>query len=492
MTTAEDIAKQHNLRRSGSGRYVGPCPKCGGSDKTNRLNLRTDGGFKCYSCDFKGDLITWLREVDGLSCPEAHQAAGKGCTLHHCPVRGTCRLGDGTGPKPPKARALAPSPAHSSKTLPSSTTKSPQQIWAAWADQLTRQAHNQLKKEPEQIQYLNSRGITPEAINRHKLGWLTRNSNIQRSQIGLPPRDDGKPTLWIPAGLLIPIYDQAQGIHRIRVRRTSQDRDRFLPDLKYVWIEGSGNAPLVIQPQGDQKPRGAIIVEAELDAIACAAAHPQIIAIALGTVNTGIPAELHQLLQPLPTILLSLDADPGKDGKPGAGPKAIAAWRSQYRQAQYWPVPAGKDPGDYAALPAADLRAWIESGLLPPVSKAAPKAPRAERTPALYDTTPGAGGETVNTTPAAEVDPDAVHGTSHSGHPYIISDRHSIRRQAACAAFSWREIKMLRGMTPEQSEHLIQIKEAFGNDAKILKTKRLGLGLNDKRRRAKIEREGKQ
>jgi hypothetical protein len=46
-------------------------------------------------------------------------------------------------------------------------------------------------------------------------------------------------------------------------------------------------------------------------------------------------------------------------------------------------------------------------------------------------------------------------------------------------------------MTPEQSEHLIQIKEAFGNDAKILKTKRLGLSLNEKRRLAKIEREGK-
>lgn len=63
-----DIASRYKLRR-GSGRYAGPCPKCGGSARSDKFVIQDDGGFKCYGCDFKGDIITWLREMEGKSCP---------------------------------------------------------------------------------------------------------------------------------------------------------------------------------------------------------------------------------------------------------------------------------------------------------------------------------------------------------------------------------------------------------------------------------------
>jgi len=94
--TPETIAHNYNLHRVGNG-YAGPCPKCGGSPRSDKFNLKDDGGFKCYACGFKGDAITWLREIEGKTCPEAFEALGQPCDRHDCAVRGTCRMGRGEG-----------------------------------------------------------------------------------------------------------------------------------------------------------------------------------------------------------------------------------------------------------------------------------------------------------------------------------------------------------------------------------------------------------
>ena len=97
-TLLTEIADTYGLKRRGnSTRYVGPCPKCGGSKGSDKFVIKDDGGFKCYSCSFKGDIITWLREMDGKSCAEAHEITGLPCRSAPCPVRGICRLGDGSG-----------------------------------------------------------------------------------------------------------------------------------------------------------------------------------------------------------------------------------------------------------------------------------------------------------------------------------------------------------------------------------------------------------
>ena len=232
MTTAADIAAKYSLRRR-NGRNVGACPQCGGSKKSDKFVLHDDGGFKCYSCGFKGDLITWLRTIEGLSCPEAHQALGKTCTVPGCPVYATCRMGAGnTGERPAyRPTAIQPNLALGQKTLPSATTRTPAEIWQAWAAELVATAYTNLARQPDQQQWLANRGIPAEAVQRHQLGWLTRSSKIQRTDIGLPPNDE-KPTLWIPAGLVIPIYAADGSIHRLRIRRTPEERaaDHMLKD----------------------------------------------------------------------------------------------------------------------------------------------------------------------------------------------------------------------------------------------------------------------
>lgn len=364
------IAGKYGLKRRGnSSRYVGPCPKCGGSSGSDKFVIKSDGGFKCYACSFKGDIITWLREMDGLSCPEAHEAAGLECRAHSCQVRGTCRQGDGSGKRPAKVQhSVAPQDKEAVAELPVSEVKTPQQSWQTWAAGLVEKAAGNLQEQPEVLAWLAARGIAAAAVLRFRLGWLKHQQSIDRKSFsGLEPEKDGKSSLWIPDGLVVPVFTAAGEIHRIRIRRTEEARAKFLPKRKYQFIEGGGTGPLVIRSDSTKgRCRGAMIVEADLDAMAVAAAHEQVMAIAIQTVSAGIPADLAEELATTPTILVCLDADPGKDGKLGAGPTAVQRWLDRYRQASFWPVPQGKDPGDYATA-GKPLRPWIESGLIPEI-----------------------------------------------------------------------------------------------------------------------------
>lgn len=352
-------AAQRQQWRRGSGRYVGQCPKCGGSARTNRFVMQDDGGFKCYSCGFKGDIITWLREVEGKTCGEAHDTLGVECRAASCAKRDTCRQ-SGQQAKRPRAQRQALQPRHpsASATIPAGTIKSPEQLWQSWATETVEKAVLALQAQPSVLAYLKGRGISESAVRRFRLGYMPHDRQVYRRDLGLGDKD-GKDKLWIPGGLLIPIFDESGQIHRLRVRRTKEAMERFLPDRKYVWIEGSGSAPLVIPPLVADIPRGAVIVEAELDAMAVADAHHHVLVIALGTVQGGVPESLRRELELIPAILVALDADTGREG---AGPKAVKAWLRTFRQARFWPVPEAKDAGDYAKA-GGDLTQWVEVGL---------------------------------------------------------------------------------------------------------------------------------
>ncbi|MBV5305580.1 MAG: toprim domain-containing protein [Desulfobulbaceae bacterium] len=363
----ESIASTHHLHRR-TDRWVGPCPKCGGSTTSDKFNLRDDGGFKCYSCGFCGDIITWLREMEGKSCGAAHDEAGLACRKGaDCPNYGSCRMGDGSGRRTQvKKHSVQPMcQKQQGKLAVSQTVKEPDQLWQAWASAFTHDAAATISGQKAQLTWLASRGIDMATVQRFGLGWLQKNDHVNRAGIGLSPERDGKRELWVPAGLVIPIMGVKGEVHRLRVRRPSWAREKFLPNRKYVWIEGSGNKPMVIH--SIHPCRGAVIVEAELDAIAVAAAHQDVLVVAIGTVQGPITMDLMEILTSMPVILVALDADADKDGKKGAGQAAVSVWLRAYRQAKYWPVTAGKDPGDFVKEHQGDLRAWVEGGLVPPL-----------------------------------------------------------------------------------------------------------------------------
>lgn len=479
-----DIAARYNLTRR-NGRYAGPCPKCGGSKTSDKFSLRDDGGFKCYgSCGFKGDAITWLREMEGLSCPDAHESADKRCELTTCPVYGTCRMGDGSGKiaKKRNLTSVAPVAAASVKPLSTAETRDPETLWQDWAAEFVQKSATALEKNKQALAWLAARGIDASVNTGIEwgLGWSARNGKVDRADIGLPVEADGKPHLWIPAGLVITTFDAAGHVHRLRIRRTDADRAKFLPDLKYVWLQGSGTAPMIIVPDGES--RGAVIVEAELDAIACASAHPGVTVIALGTVSAGLPASVRAQLDAAPVILVALDADPGKDGKAGAGPAAIKAWLGEYRKAKYWPVPAGKDPGDYVKDHGGNLHPWIEAGLTPPLRAADPATPGQAETPcnlkvsgggagaegqpipqAVAVADRGAAGESGGQSGENDAVPAPLHGVSAGGREYIVvytrgQQRQMSERFPGVPILGSREVAKL---DPRSAEAVLMLKTEF-------------------------------
>lgn len=448
-----DIAARFNLRKHGN-RYVGPCPKCGGSNRTDKFNIRDDGGFKCYACEFKGDIIGWLREMDGMTCPQAHEAAGLPCRAATCPVKSTCRLGDGSGERTRTARVLRPAAARATRSSAPALVRAPKTPWAAWAEEIAERAASHLAANQMAVNYLAGRGIHYTAAQASGLGWLPSPVYVDRRAIGLPV--DDKDRLWVPAGLVIPVRAADGSINRLNIRRHEADRARFLPDLKYYVVPGSGTDLMHLRPAGPA--RGVVIVEAELDAIAIAAANDQVDVIAIRTVAAKLSDDLRRVCQAATVILVALDAD----AKTAAGQKAAVAWTADYPQAVYWPVFSGKDPGDFAAQ-GGNLRTWIEAGLPPVVTAPAPAIISHDPAPMPLDAqTGGEGGEFI------------AYGLSGGGLKYILVKtrgdwRRMVERHPGVAIVGASELERIDA---KNADDVLRVKQIFGA-AEVLAQKRL-------------------
>lgn len=372
----QEIADKHGLRRSGH-RFTGPCPFCSGSKRSDKFSLVSEsGGWKCYACGEKGDLVSFLRKDFGLNCPDAHEKAGRECKTPDSCKSENCRFSTRRGQAPQKAsrRPTAPQPFRArvqERELPTISPSFPKAIWVQWAEAFVAKAHDRLLENKEEMAYLASRGIPRAAVERFSLGWHPHVEMVPFATVGLTPffdeqKDKQVNKLWVPLGLVIPIDDFGGGLHRLRIRRPQSEREKSLPKLKYQWLRGSGKLPMVITPTSG-KVRGAVIVEAELDAIAIAHAHSEVAVISIGSLGAGIDPDLKKSLDNTPVILVALDAE-----KKSAN--AIGMWKRAFRHARECFTPEAKDPGDYCQQ-GGDLHAWIEAALPAKSSVKAPQPP---------------------------------------------------------------------------------------------------------------------
>jgi hypothetical protein len=366
-----DLVSNHtNLRKSGS-RYVGPCPKCGGSSTTDRFSVNTAKGFfHCFSCGFNGDAIKWLREIEGASCPDAHERLGLTCENTGCPAWEKCRLGNGGNKSNRKASPSVqpvqpPAPPEPEQYHPASAN-TPQQQWAQQAAPLIEKAHHTLLQNQDQLNYLHQRGIPSAAIEWGKLGYLPENRYPKRETWGLPTelKENGKPKkMFIPSGILIPFFD-ADTPHRIRIRRENPRQQ----DSRYYWVQGSGDDVPVIGPA---KARAVVVIESDLDAfmVRWQCRDLDIAVIPLGTCSAKPKQTAMRTLQNAQVILLAHDFEPRVNPRTGQhenpGGQGAKWWLNTFPGAKRWPVPAGKDAGDYYKDHNGDIRAWILAGLPP-------------------------------------------------------------------------------------------------------------------------------
>ncbi|MGE4536665.1 MAG: primase-helicase zinc-binding domain-containing protein [Desulfovibrio sp.] len=341
--------------------YAGPCPSCGGQDRFRvwPAQKNGEGTYWCRGCDRSGDAIQFCMDFLGMTYPEAARHVGRP------PAISARRMGT---PRPPRRAE--------SKDESAATPFVPSNLWTDKATAFARHCHEALLADAGQLEWLAARGIDRQVAVRFGLGANPgengRDVYRPRASWGLETvlKEDGTPKkLWLPMGLVVPLVRESR-VSRLRIRRPEGEP-------RYYVVPGSGMEQLLIRPGAPV----IVVVEAELDAMAVAAAAPDCVGVlALGSSSPRPDAPARASLEKALHILVALDFDKAGasawDSRLRDKGKADAwCWRRAFPQAERWPTPDGKDPGD-AVKAGVNLRAWIEAGLppvftLPPVKKTA-------------------------------------------------------------------------------------------------------------------------
>lgn len=448
------------------GEWAGPCPLCGGRDRFriwpekahDGHSIAPPGRYWCRQCGIHGDAIDYLRRVEGLSFAEA------------CARLGVERPGRAVAP------AYRPAPTlDDPRGWTPREYAPPSDAWREQAEALLARAQARLAGDADAQDWLTMRGITPRAAKIYGIGYHVASSGgdgyASREAWGLDPETrNGKPRrLWLPRGWVIPARDADGRLLQLRIRRRPEDVKRFAQGVKYLPVEGSSMATLLLHPES----QAFVVVESGFDAILLAAlTGGRVGAVCAWSAAARPDARAHAALSAALCVLVALDYD-------AAGDKESAWWLSRYRAALRLPRLAAKDPGDAAAC-GVDLYAWlrdgmprglamrlgmvgrqcgvlrVESGVDQPAQRQAPTPPPTLHAPHSQE----------------PVAPDA-HAVRIAGREiYICNDRQQWQAlsRRGFAVFTSHEAERLRpllsGMTPEERERavsgIIDCKEILG------------------------------
>lgn len=372
------------------GEYCSACPRCGDGEKglkSDRFHIwpakETSGlgvgRFWCRSCGISGDSIAFLQKIDGLSFPDACNELGIILPRQNNSRR-TRRY---------QAPPVAPKAQYGWQPT---TYPEPCALWQEKAGNLLVDCQARLLEAEAALAWLAGRGITAAMAEAYGLGYNLSSRGKDRyrprASWGLPEKkQNGKPKkLWIPRGWVIPSRNAAGQLVQLRIRRLDEDIAAFGSNIKYLPLDGSSAATMVLHRQAEVF----VPVECGFDAILLDWLMEGKIGVTTSWNNAARPdTSTNALFQKASLILGALDYDKGGDSEQGW-------WKKQYRQYKRLPALAGgaADPGE-AFSAGVDLRAWIIDGLprglqiklgftgkkLAPAAKAAPSA---AQTPAPY------------------------------------------------------------------------------------------------------------
>lgn len=458
------------MRKVSANEWHGPCPSCGTSHSnpafSDRFSVKVDpsGGndrWYCRNCG-NGDAIAFLMQFEGITFPEACKALGK--------------------PLPDNAEFQAPRfrrPA--GESFEPRTVPAPADLWREHAGKFLAWSQKQLLDAGEApgspLHYLAGRGIRKETAIERGLGWNPgekgKDCYRAREAWGLETvmKDGKKKKLWLPIGLVIPFCSDGM-LRRIRIRIPKERRTPEFSTPYYI-VPGSAMDTYVC----GENAKGYVITEAELDAILVAqeTAGLPVGAMAMGNNSAKPTAAAQAMLAASLHISNALDYDlqAGNSGNPGG--QAWLWWKNHFPQAERWPVPVGKDPGD-AWQAGVNIRDWVIAGL-PPVLTLPPKEVDVARNDSSQPQTNHDGSEDLSApggvgAPAVPAQPEYIRLTSKNGHLLFITENRESRAKLAAkfpgkAIFTHAEVLLLKGLTPEQAEYFIAYKEEFGADAEI-------------------------
>lgn len=389
----------------GKGRELcGPCPRCGGKDRFIVFEAQNNGlgTWYCRGCEHGGDGIELIKWVKECSFKEAAYEVGRELTnegrhfnrradvarfpkqennvktVQEIPAspktktaygaNGTSSGNNGTGNGEKGGSATASGTANGGKAASGTTTARKNtdtphssvedfEKWRGKAAALVEYCNAALLRNDAQMAYLGNRGINEAAVRKYRLGWLEGEKDKPcvirpRPAWGLARdyKQDGtvKHALWLPRGIVIPAFNDAGEVIRLRIRRTKGDREQNLPQLKYYVVPGSEMRPMWLPVTG-QSPVNftmAMVVEAELDAIAVHSVAGAFIGVlgAMTAACANLPSDIFEALKKQDRLLIATDV--GDASK--AGDTAWERWQHTFGQAVRYGAVGGKDPGEMA------------------------------------------------------------------------------------------------------------------------------------------------
>lgn len=470
MTLLELAQNKVPMRKVTANEWHGPCPSCGTSHSNAAFSdrfsvkVKADGEDRwyCRNCG-NGDAIAFLMQFEGLSFPAACKTLGK-------------PLPENEDYQAPHFRRPA------AETFQPRTIAPPAYLWSEHAEKFLTWTNLQLLELGEgpgsPLHYLAGRGIKKETAIQYRLGWNPgekgKDCYRAREAWGLETvlnGKDKKKKLWLPIGLVVPFIPGGI-LRRLRIRIPKERRTQELPTPYYI-VPGSAMDTFV----GGGNAKAYFIVEAELDAILVAqeAAGLQVGAMAMGN-NSAKPTDAaHAMLAASLHISNALDYDLTQGSTDNPGGVAWLWWKKHFPQAERWPVPVGKDPGD-AFQAGINIREWVTAGL-PPVLTLPPKEETVGNLPEINGPNAVHGGcdSTLSAGDGLATDPiqvDYIKGKSPNGHIFFITDNAESRAKLAKkfpgkAIFTHAEVQLLKDHSSEQAEKFIIIKETRGVGAAI-------------------------
>jgi DNA primase len=344
------------LRRQGRN-YVGICPWHDDSRPSLQVNPERQS-FKCWVCDYGGDVFSFVMRSENLEFREALEllAERAGINLTPPPTYTTSSEPDGPPPRPD-----------------ASTEKRVLYRVAAWAE---AEFHRCLVESPEAELgrvYLAERGLTPETINRFKLGFAPNRWDwiLERARGA-----EWSPALLERVGLLRRkelgggFYDWFRGRVMFSIR-DSRSRPvafggRVLPQLadersaKYI---NSPETPLFsksrelyaldVARENFKSAGGVIVMEGYTDALM---AHQHGINNAVAVLGTALGERHLQLLRRYTeSITLVLDGDAAGQRRTNEILDALLAlFEKNQIDLRILILPGGVDPCDFIATHGSD------------------------------------------------------------------------------------------------------------------------------------------
>lgn len=340
------------------GEFSSGCPACGDGGKgkkSDRFHIWPDketsglhrGRYWCRQCGTAGDTIKFLQKFHNMDFKSA--CLELGVSLPNLQAAGRKKF-QPTAELPQERGQWSP------RTYPE-----PGATWQEKAGNLLDKCQELIIDHDDAITWLAKRGITLSMISTYRLGYNLSSKNGDRyrprSSWGLPEKKGRKGTnskLWIPQGWVIPAFNQCGQLIQLRIRRTDTDIKKFGSNIKYLPLDGSSMATMVLHPEAEVF----VPVECGFDAILIAG----IMEGKVGTVTTWNvtarpDARSHSILSKSALILNGLDYDK-------SGENEQAWWNDTYKNNRRLPQPVAGvgDPGE-AFEAGVDIRGWIIDSL---------------------------------------------------------------------------------------------------------------------------------